>query len=39
MLGLGRNMADALLDQPEEWQHGCSRLVVPLDDLPGLWFE
>ena len=39
VLRFGRNMAEALLDQPQQRQHGCPRLVVTMDDRPGVWFE
>src|SRR5437773_10881481 len=29
------NMAEVLLDQPQERQHGCARLVVALNNFPG----
>src|SRR5712691_5198122 len=33
------DMTEVLLDQPQERQHGCPRLVIALDNFPGLWFE
>src|SRR6185503_2860764 len=36
---LGGDMAEGLLNEPQQGQHGRPRLVVALDNLPGLWFE
>ncbi len=38
-LSVRGDMAEVLLHQPQQGQHGRPRLVVALDDLPGLWFE
>src|SRR5204862_3006396 len=37
--GIRRNVADVLLHQPQERQHRRPRLVVTVDDFPGLWLE
>src|SRR5207245_6510820 len=34
-----RDVAEILLDQPQEREHRCPWLVVAGDDFPGLWFE